>query len=57
MIKYTPMYKIVSPTGVSVTKSLSEEEVTKLKASKWYQIVSIKPRISVSDSVCTSCEG
>lgn len=32
------MFKIISPTGVSVTKSLSEEEVTKLKAGGYFKI-------------------
>ena len=50
-------YKIISPTGVSVTKSLTEEEVSKLKAGKYFSLVSLMPRISISDSVCTSCEG
>ena len=31
-------YKIISPTGVSITKSLTEEEVTKLKADKYFRI-------------------
>lgn len=32
-------FKIISPTGVSVTKTLSEEEVNKLKADKYFQVV------------------
>lgn len=51
------MYKIISPTGVSVTKSLSEEEVTKLKALKHFQVVAIQPRVFVGGSTCLSCEG
>jgi len=51
------MYKIISPTGVSVTKSLSEEEVTKLKADKYFTVISLQPRVFVGGSTCTSCEG
>jgi len=50
-------YKIISPTGVSVTKSLTEQEVATLKHDGYFQLVSMKPRISISDSVCISCEG
>lgn len=32
------MFKIISPTGVSVTKPLSEEEVAKLKAGGYFKI-------------------
>jgi hypothetical protein len=50
-------YKIISPTGVSVTKSLSEEEVTKLKAEKYFELVPLKVKIYTGEGVCTSCEG
>lgn len=32
------MFKIISPTGVSITKSLTEEEVNKLKADGYFKI-------------------
>lgn len=51
------MYKIISPTGVSVTKSLTEEQVEKLKRDKYFSLVSLMPRVFVGGSVCTSCEG
>jgi hypothetical protein len=49
-------FKIISPTGNTVTKTLSEEQVGKLKAGKYFTIVPMV-RVSISDSVCTSCEG
>jgi hypothetical protein len=32
-------YKIISPTGATVTKTLSEEEVAKLKGDKYFTLV------------------
>ena len=50
-------YKVISPTGVSITKSLSEEEVEKLKKDKYFTLVSLQPRVFVGGSTCVSCEG
>lgn len=50
-------YKIISPTGVAVTKTLSEEEAAKLKAQGYFTLVSMRPRITITDSACVSCEG
>ena len=32
-------FKIISPTGATVTKTLSEEEANKLKAGKYFTVV------------------
>lgn len=53
----TMPYKIQSPTGVTVTKTLTEEQVAKLKADKYFTLVALQPRVHISESTCTSCEG
>ena len=50
-------YKIISPTGVSVIKSLSEEDAEKLKKEKYFTLISMQPRVFVGGSTCISCEG
>jgi len=58
MVKYISMpYKIISPTGATVTKTLSEEEVEKLKKDKYFTLVSMQPKVFTGGSVCISCEG
>lgn len=50
-------YKIISPTGVSVTKSLSDEQVQKVQQLKYFTLVPMKIHVFMGDNVCTSCEG
>jgi len=50
-------YEIKSPTGNEVTTPLSNEQLQKVQQLNYYKITPIRPRISISDSVCTSCEG
>ena len=50
-------YKIISPTGTSITKTLSEDEVETLKKMKYFTLVLMQPRVFVGGSTCASCEG
>ncbi len=50
-------YEIESPTGNKVTTPLSDEQLQKIQQLKHYKLTPVRPRISISDSVCTSCEG
>ena len=50
-------YKIISPTGVFVIKTLFDNEIEKLKRDKYFTLVSMQPRITVGGSTCVSCEG
>ena len=50
-------YKVISPTGVAIVKSLTDEEVEKLKRDRYFTVVSMQPKVFVGGSVCVSCEG
>lgn len=50
-------YKIISPTGNQVIKTLTDDEVQSLKAGKYFTVVSMQPKVFVGASVCISCEG
>lgn len=50
-------FKIISPTGVTVTKMLTEEQAEKLKREKYFTLVPLQVRVFTGESVCTSCEG
>lgn len=49
----------INPNGDKKEADLTPEQIEKLRKTKGFVVVSppIRPRISVSDSVCTSCEG
>ncbi len=62
-------YKIISPTGVSITKSLNEEEVNKLKAGGYFKIepetsslddffANEKPALRIHKAIeeCSACQ-
>ncbi len=61
------MFKIISPTGVSITKSLTEEEVSKLKADKYFAVepesnslddffADVKPVLRIHRAPLEECE-
>lgn len=47
--------KYINAIGEVKEAELSVEQVARLKQTEGYTV--LKPRISISDSVCTSCEG
>ena len=50
-------YKIISPTGNFVMKTLTDDEAQSLKAGKYFTVISMQPRVFVGGSTCVSCEG
>jgi hypothetical protein len=57
IMSLTMTYKIISPTGASVTKTFTEQEVAKIKSLQYFQVVPLTVRVYTGESVCTSCEG
>jgi hypothetical protein len=48
-------YKIISPTGASVTKTFTEQEVAKIKSLQYFQVVPLT--VHRIENHCLACEG
>ena len=49
----------INPSGKKNEADLTEEQLERLRKDKAYTVISpaARVRISISDSVCTACEG